>query len=94
VDPDFLTFYLGSPAALRWLVEHATGSAIQHVNAATLRVMPLWLPTMLVQRAIVEILDPFQAAAALHGQIGSARKELHDLLVSMLMAPAMESELA
>ncbi|VVJ22870.1 Type I restriction-modification system [Amycolatopsis camponoti] len=87
VDPDFLISYLTGRAALHWLTEHASGTAIRQVTTSTLRRMPLWLPSLPAQREIVQILEPFRAAAATHEEIGSAVTGLHDLLVSMLMAP-------
>ncbi|WP_290056038.1 type I restriction-modification system subunit M/S [Amycolatopsis solani] len=87
VNPEFLTYYLSSPAVVRWLTEHATGTAIKHVNAGTLRAMPLRLPPLPVQRAIVETLEPFRAAAALHGEISSTAERLQALVLPMLMAP-------
>ncbi|WP_103351018.1 N-6 DNA methylase [Amycolatopsis sp. CA-128772] len=87
VDPEFLTFYLSSPTVARWLTEHATGTAIQHVNAGTLRTMPVWLPPLPVQRTIVETLEPFRAAAALHGELSSTAERLQALLLPVLMVP-------
>jgi type I restriction enzyme M protein len=87
VDSDFLISYLAGPVALHWLAEHASGTAIRQVTTSTLRRMPLWLPSLPAQHAIVEILEPFRAAAAVHGEISSAATGLHDLLVPMLMAP-------
>jgi type I restriction enzyme M protein len=87
VNSDYLTSYLGSPAARHWLTEHATGSAIQHVNAATLRAMPIWLPSLATQHAILEFLSPLHAAASIHSRISATTRELHDLLVPALMAP-------
>jgi type I restriction enzyme M protein len=86
-NPDYLTYYLGSPAARHWLSENATGSAIQHVNAATLREMPIWLPALPVQSGIIEVLNPLHNAASIHSRISATTRELHDLLVPLLMSP-------
>jgi restriction endonuclease S subunit len=91
-DPDYLTFYLGSPAARHWLMTHATGSAIQQVNGATLRKMTIWLPSLPAQRAIVEILNPFHTAASIHDRISGTARKLHDLLVPMLISPITTPE--
>lgn len=87
VNSDYLTYYLGGPAGRHWLMEHATGSAIQHVNAATLRAMPIWLPSLSVQRAILEVLNPLHTVASIHSRISATTRELHDLLVPVLMSP-------
>lgn len=92
VNSDFLISYLASPVARRWLIEHATGSAIQHVNAATLREMPIWLPPLPVQRAILDVLSPVHTVAAIHSRISAVSQELHDLLVPMLMSPSTARE--
>ncbi|WP_205856410.1 N-6 DNA methylase, partial [Phytoactinopolyspora endophytica] len=44
VDPRYLTYYLGTPHANAWLMNHATGSAVQHINTKTLSRMPITLP--------------------------------------------------
>lgn len=92
VNSDFLIGYLASPAARRWLMDHATGSAIQHVNAATLREMPIWLPPLPVQRAVLDVLSPLHTVAAMHSRISAVTQELHDLLVPMLMSPSTARE--
>lgn len=88
VNSDFLVRYLAGPMARRWLMEHATGSAIQHVNAATLREMPIWLPPLPVQRAILDLLSPLDTVTAIHSRISMVTQELHDLLVPTLMSPS------
>ncbi|HEX5401395.1 MAG TPA: restriction endonuclease subunit S [Pseudonocardiaceae bacterium] len=85
VDSQYLTYYLSSPAALHWVAERATGSAIRHINAATLREMPIQLPPLPVQREIVELLDPLHVAATIHSQLSTTTRELRDLLVSVLI---------
>jgi type I restriction enzyme M protein len=92
-NPDYLTYYMGSPAARHWLMEHATGSAIPHVNAATLQEMPIWLPPLPVQHALVEILKPFHTAASIHSRISVTTRKLQDLLIPMLMSPFTTPEL-
>ncbi|MEV6557065.1 N-6 DNA methylase [Nocardia sp. NPDC051756] len=92
-DADYLTYYLSSPIALEWLMQHATGSVIRHINTATMRQMPIWLPPLATQRAIVETLDPFQSAASTHNQISTIARKLHSTLLAMLMSPATESEI-
>ncbi|MFI5607195.1 N-6 DNA methylase [Amycolatopsis sp. NPDC051903] len=84
IVPGYLTFYLNSPQAYRWLVDHARGSAIQHVTAATLRELPIWLPSIEEQLAVAETLDLFRSAAMTHAEISSTTKELGGLLASML----------
>jgi type I restriction enzyme M protein len=93
VNSEYLTYYLGSPAALHWIAEHATGSAIQHVNAATLRAMPIWLPPLTAQHAILEFVEPLHAVASVHGRISAVTQKLHDLLVPVLMSPSAPPEI-
>lgn len=92
VNSDFLISYLASPAARRWLMEHATGSAIQHVNAATLREMPVWLPALPVQRAVLDVLSPLHTVTAIHSRISAVTQEFHNLLVPMLTWPFTDRE--
>ncbi|MEY7970453.1 N-6 DNA methylase [Saccharomonospora xinjiangensis] len=87
VDPDYLVHYLSSAQARRWIAENATGSAIKHVNSATLRRMPVWLPPLPVQREIAEALRPFEEAETVHGRISATAKELRELLVPGLIFP-------
>jgi type I restriction enzyme M protein len=88
VVPAYLTYYLSSPAAQQWLRTHAVSSPIPHVNTATLREMPLWLPPPDVQRAIVETLDPFNATASLHRELNAATEELRSLVIQSLIPPS------
>lgn len=44
IDPRYLTFVLRSSAVREWVDRHSDGSAIRHLNAATLRALPLDLP--------------------------------------------------
>jgi len=92
VNSDYLTYYLGGPTARHWLMEHATGTAIRQVNAATLREMPIWLPSPQVQRAILEVLSPLDTAASIHSRISVTTRELHNLLVPVLMSPPSTPE--
>jgi type I restriction enzyme M protein len=87
VDPDYLTYYLGGPAARRWLAQHATGSAIRQVSAAALRDMPLWLPPLGAQKTIVEIVNAIRSAVSIYGTIKAGVEDLQDLLLSMLVSP-------
>lgn len=91
-NPDYLTYFLSGPIARRWLMAHADGSAMQYVSAATLRAMPIWLPPLRVQRAIVEILDPFPTAASLHDRISETASQIHARLIPLLMAPSATPE--
>ncbi|MFE9582888.1 restriction endonuclease subunit S [Nocardia sp. NPDC006044] len=82
-----------TPIALEWLMQHATGSAIQHTTTATMRQMPIRLPPLTTQRVIVETLDPFQSAASTHNEISTIAGKLHSTLSAMLMSPPTESEI-
>jgi type I restriction enzyme M protein len=85
-DPEYLTYYLGSPDAQRWLMEHTSGSAIRHVNAKTFGEMPVWLPELSDQRRIVDTVKTFDAAASLHGKLAAALEDIRDLSAAILMS--------
>jgi type I restriction enzyme M protein len=87
VNSAYLTNYLGSPSVHGWLMGNATGSAIQHVNAATLRALPIWLPPLELQRAIVDTLNPFDVAVSVHNSLYAIARELQNLVLAALMSP-------
>ncbi|GAA1696115.1 hypothetical protein GCM10009745_47620 [Kribbella yunnanensis] len=85
VDPDFLICYLSGPSALRWVNANASGSAVQHLSAATLGRMPIWLPPLNVQRQISRTLAVVSGAVSAHEQAKVAAGNLQDLLNEMLL---------
>ena len=86
-SPEYLNYYLNSPAAQLWLMEHTSGSVIRHVNTRTLRELPVWLPPSAAQAGLVEILKTFAAAAAVHSEVSATSRTIHDLAVATLMSP-------
>ncbi|WP_432977618.1 N-6 DNA methylase [Dactylosporangium sp. CA-233914] len=91
VDPGYLTYYLGTPSARRWLAEHTTGSAIQHISAESLRRMPIWLPSLAKQREIAAILDDFQEASSVFNRLGRNAEELQRVLAARFVELASAS---
>lgn len=92
VSPAYLTNYLGSPSVQNWLMALAAGSAIPHVNAATFGALPIWLPSLESQQAIVNMLYPFDAAVSLHRSLHATAREIQDLVLASLMLPAGTDE--
>jgi len=85
VNPAYLTYYLGSPSAYAWLMDHATGSAIPHVNTQTLREMPIMLPSLARQDEIATILDALDSEIVVNNDISAATQALRDLLLPLLV---------
>jgi type I restriction enzyme M protein len=85
VEPYYLTSYLGGPAAPQWMKKNAAGSTIPHISTATWREMPIWLPSRETQRATAEILRTFDTATTVHGGMSARARDLHGLLVSVLI---------
>jgi type I restriction enzyme S subunit len=52
--PEYLQIYLQSSFAQQYFARHARGVAVKGVNIASLRAMPVVIPPLLEQRAIVE----------------------------------------
>ncbi|MEV6410571.1 N-6 DNA methylase [Kribbella sp. NPDC051718] len=90
-DPEYLTYYLGSPAAQRWLMDRTSGSVIRHVNSKTLGEMPIWLPDLPAQRAIVETLKAFDTAASLHRRVAATAEGIRDLVAALLLSPQINT---
>jgi type I restriction enzyme S subunit len=56
VDPEYVSYYLGSPQARQWLLQHAHGATMPSLNQEILRLLPIPLPNIGNQRAIAHIL--------------------------------------
>ncbi|MGZ0150763.1 N-6 DNA methylase [Kribbella sp. WER1] len=84
---EYLTYYLSSPAAQRWLMDQTSGSVIRHVNTKTLGGLPVWLPSPRLQDRIVKTLKAFDNAAEAYRELSEASREIHDLAVSVLISP-------
>ncbi|MER7149652.1 restriction endonuclease subunit S [Streptomyces lydicus] len=54
VDPEYLHLYLQSSFAQRYLKAHARGVAVKGVNIASIRALPVSVPSPTTQRQIVE----------------------------------------
>jgi type I restriction enzyme M protein len=85
VDPEYLTYYLASPAAGQWLAAHSSGSVVDHVTAATMRRMPVWLPPPSAQRALVAAMRPIDAVAELHSRLHEVTAEMKKAVAAAVM---------
>src|SRR5439155_7343480 len=63
--PAFLAALLSSPSYQKWVVGHARGSTIQHLSVRTLRKLPIPVPPLPVQDAVVRNLSKGADALAL-----------------------------
>lgn len=54
VDPAYIHLYLQSSFAQRYLKKHARGVAVKGVNIATIRTLPVAIPSFATQKMIVE----------------------------------------
>jgi type I restriction enzyme M protein len=86
VDAEYLTYYLGSPFAYSWIIDHATGSAIKHINARTLSEIPLVLPSLGTQRSLATVLGALDTEISINDHISAVTQELQDLLLPLLIS--------
>jgi type I restriction enzyme S subunit len=55
IDPEYLHIYLQSGFAQRYLKAHARGVAVKGVNIASIRALPVVVPSLATQMKIVEV---------------------------------------
>ena len=88
IDPRYLTYQLGTSAALDWLDRHATGSAIRGVSARVLGELPLAFPPLDEQQRIGALLgaldDEVETLENAAAQVVALRGAAATLLASEL----------
>ena len=87
VEPKFLMYILGSDIAKKQYASQSVGSTLKGVRMATLSLLRIPVPPLLVQKEIVDILDKFtQLEAELSAEL-SARRRQHAYYWNHLLAP-------
>ena len=56
IDPEFLSFFLSAEESVLWLKQHAVGAVMPNLNEGVIRQIPLTLPPLAEQKAIVAVL--------------------------------------
>jgi len=72
LDPSYLVQYLRWEGVVHWLSGHAVGQTMANLNTEILSQVPVWVPTLEVQRRVVRLLDDLEKAIQL-------RQEIRDL---------------
>ena len=85
IDPEFLTNYLRTPFARKFLVSKSARLAITNVSQATLRICPIALPSLYEQREIAEILQALDTKIAALEQEAQHLDELFHTMLDELM---------
>ncbi|MFI6347600.1 restriction endonuclease subunit S [Streptomyces sp. NPDC050560] len=75
-EPGFLAYYLGHPAVRAWLVRHAVGATMPHLNVRTLARVPLALPPRAEQAAIAGRLAALDAKTEINDTISRTYEAL------------------
>jgi len=83
VDSRYIRWFIESPTARHWLVQHTKGVAVTGVNLGDLRKLPVPLPALNEQRRIADILDKADA-------IRRKRKEAIALTEELLRSAFLE----
>jgi restriction endonuclease S subunit len=76
VLPEYLSWYINQPQAQRYIEENSAGSYITTISKTALADMPLTVPTIEVQRKIVEVFQLFETEKTLVQQIEEKRGHL------------------
>lgn len=81
VRADYLAWYINHKQAQHYFSQHAVGSALPHVNRTTLEALPVVLPPLTIQEAIVKAhLCRLQEKALLEKLIEKKKQFLDELL--------------
>jgi type I restriction enzyme S subunit len=59
VDHRYVSYFLRSPQAIRWLTSRMQGSVTQKINLSTLRELPVPVPSISDQRRVADLLSCF-----------------------------------
>ena len=85
LDPDYLHIYLQSAFSRRYFAHQARGVAVKGVNTASVRSLPIAIPTIEVQREIVrEANRHISALNRISTEISDAKKRSDNLRRSLL----------
>ena len=57
VDSKWLSYYLGHPRVRAWMVRHAVGTTMPHLNSDILSALPVLVPPASEQQAIAKVLN-------------------------------------
>lgn len=86
LDPDYLHIYLQSAFSRRYFAHHARRVAVKGVNTASVRSLPVVIPTLEVQREIVrEVRYYISAVNKVSAEVSNARKRASNLRKSLLV---------
>jgi len=69
INPKFISYVLGSPAYLSWILRHAQGATMPSLNQEILKLIPLPLPPLPIQHAIARILGSLDDKIELNRQM-------------------------
>lgn len=76
VDPTYVSFWLSTTRSVEWIKAHAVGGVMPNVNESVLRLLPIELPSMDVQRDIAALLGSLDDKIALNSDISAKLETL------------------
>lgn len=89
VIPEYLVHYLNSPEIHTWITSESRGyTAIPHISAATLRELPIPLPSVAAQQHIAATMDSINLHIDQYQRITSTIQALIDLVPSLSLLQA------
>jgi type I restriction enzyme S subunit len=92
VDPQFLSFFLSSDESVKWLKQHAVGAVMPNLNERVIRQLPLRLPPLLEQKAIVHILGSLDDKVELNRRMNQTLEAMAQALFkSWFIDPAQDA---
>lgn len=80
LDPNYLSFALAAPSAIRWLKDHAVGAVMPNLNADIIRRLEIRLPPPNVQIAIAQCLGSLEEKIELNRQMNATLEEMARIL--------------
>jgi type I restriction enzyme S subunit len=76
VDPTYVSFLLNTPRSVEWIKAHAVGGVMPNVNESVLRLLPIELPSIDVQRNIAALLGSLDDKIGLNSDVNAKLETL------------------
>jgi type I restriction enzyme S subunit len=76
VDPTYVSFWLSTTRSVEWIKAHAVGGVMPNVNESVLRLLPIELPSVDVQRNIAALLGSLDDKIALNSDVNAKLETL------------------
>ena len=87
VLPEYLVHFLNGPDGRRWVADESSGSVIPTIRTTVMGDMPVVLPPLETQRAVVAALESIDLLVRHHQRVMSTAQALRDAVFPALYAP-------